>query len=96
MTDIILLTPMETAAILHVTTGTLAVWRCTKRYPLPYVPVGRKILYKAEAVRDFVESRNGVVHPESEKAKAYTPKQPKTSKPTRARSARRSRKTKAA
>ena len=30
-----LITPEETAAVLNVTTSTLAVWRCTNRYDLP-------------------------------------------------------------
>ncbi|RLM48864.1 DNA-binding protein, partial [Halorubrum sp. Atlit-28R] len=25
---------------------TLAIWRCTKRYPLPYVKVGRLVRYR--------------------------------------------------
>ena len=31
-----LLTPKQTAETLGVTIGTLAVWRCTGRYPLPF------------------------------------------------------------
>ena len=40
-----LLTPAETAGLLGVTVGTLQVWRTTKRYPLPYVKMGRRVMY---------------------------------------------------
>lgn len=51
------LNPAEVANILGVTEGTLAVWRCTKRYYLPFVKIGRKIFYRSEDVQSFVESR---------------------------------------
>ncbi len=51
------LSPVEVATILGVTEGTLAVWRCTKRYQLPFVKIGRKIFYRSEDVKAFVESR---------------------------------------
>jgi Helix-turn-helix domain len=51
-----LLSPQETADRLHTKTSTLAIWRCTKRYPeLPWVKIGRKVLYKEEDVRSFIE-----------------------------------------
>jgi|GEM_PF-2385073 len=37
--------------------NTLAVWRCTKRYPLPYVRVGARIFYTDEAIENFIKSR---------------------------------------
>jgi predicted site-specific integrase-resolvase len=50
-----LLTEIETAEILGVSPTTLATWRCTRRYPLPYVRVGRRaIRYRAEDVAAFV------------------------------------------
>jgi predicted site-specific integrase-resolvase len=51
------LTAAQVAETLGVTTGTLAVWRCTKRYQLPFVKIGRKIFYRSEDVNTFVESR---------------------------------------
>ncbi len=51
------LTAAQVAETLGVTTGTLAVWRCTKRYQLPFVKIGRKIFYRSEDVNAFVESR---------------------------------------
>jgi len=52
-----LLTPDETAQRLGVTRGTLAVWRCKKRYPLCYVRIGSKVMYRLEDVQRFIEQR---------------------------------------
>lgn len=51
------MTPEETAKALGITTGTLSVWRCTKRYPLPYVKIGYKVFYRGRDVEAFIESR---------------------------------------
>lgn len=51
------LTPAEAAEALGVTTGTLAVWRCTKRYQLPFVKVGSKIFYRTEDIQSFLDNR---------------------------------------
>lgn len=45
------------AEILGVTCGTLQVWRCTKRYPLPYVKVGRLVRYRISDLNDFLKLR---------------------------------------
>lgn len=37
--------------------GVLAVWRSTKRYDLPYIRVGSKILYDVDDLLAFLESR---------------------------------------
>ena len=52
-----LISEAETAALLDVKPGTLQVWRSTKRYPLPYVKVGRLVRYRHSAVVAFLESR---------------------------------------
>lgn len=52
-----LITPAQTAELLGVKEQTLTVWRCTKRYPLPYVKVGRSVMYREADVRQFIESR---------------------------------------
>lgn len=49
-------TPDETAQFLGVTVGTLQVWRTTKRYPLPYLKIGRKVMYDPDKVIAFKES----------------------------------------
>lgn len=52
-----LLKPAEVAEILGVTKETLNVWRCTKRYPLKYIKIGRNVLYKLEDVQAYIESQ---------------------------------------
>jgi len=50
-----LVTSVVAASFLKVTPETLAVWRCTKRYPLKFVRVGRKILYRISDIEAFIE-----------------------------------------
>lgn len=52
-----LLSNEEAAEYLGVSPLTLEVWRSTKRYPIQYVKVGRKVKYKREALDAFLESR---------------------------------------
>jgi hypothetical protein len=52
-----LLNPAEAAKFLMTTVGTLAVWRSTRRYPLRFVRVGRKIFYRSEDVQLFIDLR---------------------------------------
>ncbi len=52
-----LMTPKEVADYLGVSTETLNVWRCTKRYNLPYIKAGRLVRYRIEDVEQFVSSR---------------------------------------
>ena len=54
---IALLNAEQVSEILGISVGTLAVWRTTKRYNLPYVKVGRYIRYRMEDVQAFIESR---------------------------------------
>jgi predicted site-specific integrase-resolvase len=55
-----LLTPNQVSRILGVKRHTLAVWRCSGRYRLPYVKVGRLVHYRNEDVNTFLleQSRN--------------------------------------
>lgn len=52
-----LLTPREAAAHLGVAAGTLAIWRCKKRYALRYVKVGSKVRYRLADIEKFLEAR---------------------------------------
>jgi len=52
-----LLEPTSVANILGVSPGTLSVWRCSGRQNLPFVKVGRKVMYKPEDVQNFIERR---------------------------------------
>ena len=55
--DQVLLTRKEAAAYLGVTTQTLAIWKCTGRYRLPVVKVGRLAKYRKSDLDAFIESR---------------------------------------
>lgn len=55
--DQVLLTRKEAAAYLGVTTQTLAIWKCTGRYSLPVVKVGRLAKYRKSDLDAFIESR---------------------------------------
>ena len=50
-----LLTSEEVSEILGVHTHTLAVWRCTGRYNLPYIKTGRLVRYKETDVLAFID-----------------------------------------
>lgn len=45
------------AAYLGIANATLAIWRCTNRYPLPYIKVGRRVRYRKEDLDAFLASR---------------------------------------
>ena len=45
------------AEILGIAVGTLSVWRCTQRYPLPYAKIGRAVRYNVADLEDFISSR---------------------------------------
>ena len=60
----VLLNPSETADRLRTTPGVLAVWRSTRRYPLAFVRVGRRIFYRSTGVEKFLELRTDSGAPE--------------------------------
>jgi len=55
--DAKLLTSDDVADILGVDPHTLAGWRCTGRYDLPYVKTGRLARYRRTDVDAFIEKR---------------------------------------
>ena len=55
-----LISASDAAQHLGVSVGTLAVWRSTGRYPLPYVKIGRKVMYKRKDLEAFIEARTRV------------------------------------
>ena len=57
LTNSKLYTSDEAAAFLGVSRETLSLWRCTKRYNLPFVKIGRLVKYKEADLLAFVESR---------------------------------------
>jgi hypothetical protein len=56
-----LLTPSQAAEAIGVQPQTLAVWRASKRYPLPYVKSGRLVRYRESDLLEFIRQRT--VHP---------------------------------
>jgi len=50
-----LLSRKEAATYLGVTEKTLAQWKCTKRYDLPVVKIGRLVKYKKSDLDKFIE-----------------------------------------
>lgn len=52
-----LLNEDQAANVLGVSPATLATWRCTRRYPLPWVRVGRAVRYRSEDLAAFVTAR---------------------------------------
>jgi excisionase family DNA binding protein len=52
-----LLSPAEAAELLGLSEGTLAVWRSTGRYGLPFVKCGRRAKYRLEDLLTFIARR---------------------------------------
>lgn len=48
------LTTREAAAALGIKEQTLHLWRCTRRYDLPYVQLGRSVRYLASDIEQFI------------------------------------------
>ena len=55
--DDALLNTDEAAAFLDIQPTTLEIWRCTKRYNLEYVKVGRLVRYRQSALVKFLANR---------------------------------------
>ena len=52
-----LLAPLDAASVLGVREQTLAVWRSTGRYGLPFVRVGRRIKYREQDIENWLKRR---------------------------------------
>jgi hypothetical protein len=52
-----LLTPRTVAQMLGISSRTLAVWRCEKRYNLQYVKIGACVRYRRPDVLRFIDQR---------------------------------------
>lgn len=52
-----LLTEQQAAEFLNIRPGTLACWRVNKRYPLPYVKIGRSVRYRLSDLEAFAAAR---------------------------------------
>lgn len=55
----------QASKLLGVSEGTLAVWRCTKRYNLPYYKIGSNVRYPLFGITNFkIENLKEVSHAE--------------------------------
>ncbi len=52
-----LFNPIAAAEYLGVSADTLAVWRCTGRYNIPFIKVGRLVKYRKSALDAFLDRR---------------------------------------
>ena len=52
-----LLSDPEATELLGLKAGTLAVWRAERRYPLPFVKIGRAVRFRVEDLDAFIASR---------------------------------------
>lgn len=52
-----LLTESQAAEFLNIRPGTLANWRVTRRYPLPYTKIGRSVRYRRSDLEAFAAAR---------------------------------------
>jgi excisionase family DNA binding protein len=50
----------DAADYIGVAHRTLEVWRCTKRYQIPFIKVGRLVKYRKSALDAFLEARTVV------------------------------------
>ena len=58
-----LLTRKEAARYLGIAPNTLAVWACTKRYPLHPIKLGRSVRYRRSELERFLNQSLLVVQP---------------------------------
>lgn len=52
-----LMSPTRTASLLGINEQTLSIWRSTGRYGLPFIKMGRLVMYRKSDVEKFVTSR---------------------------------------
>ncbi len=52
-----LLTREQAAAYIGIVSGTLEVWRSTKRYHTPFIKVGRLVRYRKSELGSFLDKR---------------------------------------
>ncbi len=50
-----LFTRQQAADFLSCKPNTLALWKCTKRYSLPCVKIGKNVRYRLSDLQDFIE-----------------------------------------
>jgi len=53
----VLLDERAAAEFLGLRPNTLSVWRCSRRYPLPWVRIGSRVRYRFRDLEAFVRAR---------------------------------------
>lgn len=53
----LLLNEKEASTFLGIAKGTLAVWRSTRRYGLPYLKIGRLVRYRRKDLDTWLQNR---------------------------------------
>jgi predicted site-specific integrase-resolvase len=59
----VLKSPEQAAGVLNTSIQTLANWRATGRYPLPYVKVGRLVRYRESDLAAFISANTVAPQP---------------------------------
>jgi len=57
MTEADLMTPDQAALLLGVSPKTLATWRSTGRYSIPYIKVGSRVRYPRKQLNEWLSTR---------------------------------------
>lgn len=47
----------DAAEFLGVKPGTLSVWRCTRRVDIPYVKLGRRVVYRRDDLEKYMRTQ---------------------------------------
>lgn len=55
-----LLTRNEAAKLLNIRPQTLATWACNGRYGLPFVKIGRRVMYRLADIEKFITANLNV------------------------------------
>lgn len=55
-----LMNSVEVSKSINVSEGTLAVWRSTGRYTLPYIKVGRLVRYRRADIEAWLDRRKKI------------------------------------
>jgi hypothetical protein len=50
-----LLNEKQVAEVLGVPPGTLNMWRCQRRVPLPWIKLGKQVRYRVSDIKTFLE-----------------------------------------
>jgi hypothetical protein len=56
--ELVLLNDVSAGIILDTKQSTLAVWRSTGRYNLPFIKIGKRVRYRLSDLLDFLDKRS--------------------------------------